>query len=113
MVVEHLARIAQAPDANTRPFEILVIPRQALHGGTTFVFAAAACDSTVEIEYVEFCVRVAQQVADIAETACVPQTNRVPAVADGPVRTLLAKKSVLRGTDESPRVLHNGRVVSG
>jgi hypothetical protein len=68
LVVEHLARITQIADVNTRLFEILSPARQAVCGLTGFVVIALACDSTGQIEHVEFDRRVAQQMGEVPES---------------------------------------------
>ena len=54
LLVEHLARVTQTADMDARLFEILIPPRQAACGLTGFVILALACDSTRQIEHMEF-----------------------------------------------------------
>jgi hypothetical protein len=54
LVVEHLARITQIADVDAGLFEILTPARQAVCGLTSFVVTALACDSTGQIEHMEF-----------------------------------------------------------
>jgi hypothetical protein len=54
LVVEHLARITQTAYVDPRLLEILRPARQAVCELTGFVVIALACDSTGQIEHVEF-----------------------------------------------------------
>jgi hypothetical protein len=65
LVVEHLARITQIADVDPRLFEILRPARQAECRQTGFITIALACDSTRQIEHVEFGRRVAQQMSEV------------------------------------------------
>jgi hypothetical protein len=69
LVVEHLARITQTAYVDPRLFEILSPARQAVCGLTGFVVTVAlACDSTGQIEHVEFGRWVAQQMGDVPDS---------------------------------------------
>ena len=63
------------------------------------VVLALAPNSPEQIEHVELDGRMAQQMDDVAKSLGVLQTERVPAVADGPVLALFAEDSLLRGTE--------------
>ena len=68
LLVEHLARVTQVADMDPRLVEILSATRQALCGFTGFVIVAPACDSTCEIEHMEFDRGVAQQMSEVPES---------------------------------------------
>src|SRR5690349_20639615 len=68
LIVEHLTRVTQPGDLDPCRFEILATPRQSLDRLTAFVLFALACNSTEQIENVEFCVRMTQQMSDIPES---------------------------------------------
>ena len=97
MLVEHLACVAQASDMNPGVFEILIIPRQAMNRLPSFVLLALACNSPVQIEYVELCARVTQQMRDVPESSYALQTKCVPTIADGPIPALIAEDPFGRG----------------
>jgi hypothetical protein len=54
LLVEHLARITQTAGMDPRFFEILGSARQTLLGLTVRVIVALACDSSRQIEHMEF-----------------------------------------------------------
>src|SRR6202023_50709 len=73
LLVEHLARVAQAANMNACLFEILIPARQTL-GLAGFVLLALACDSTSKIKYVKFGRGMAQQMSEVPESFRVLQT---------------------------------------
>ena len=109
MLVEHLACVAQASDMNPGVFEILIIPRQAMNRLPGFVLLALACNSPVQIEYVELCARVTQQMRDVPESSYALQTKCVPTIADGPIPALIAEDPFL-GAEARPRVANVGEL---
>src|SRR5438552_5393922 len=66
MLVEHLARITQAGNMYPCLFELFGSPRQALCRLTDFVLALA-CDSSRQIEHVEFNAGMTQQMGEVSE----------------------------------------------
>jgi hypothetical protein len=96
LVVEHLARITQTADVDPRLFEILSPARQAVCGLTGFVIIALACDSTRQIEHVEFHRGMTQQMGKVPEPLTVFQTRRFPAIACGPVLAFFSEDPSLR-----------------
>ena len=56
LIVEHLARVAQAADMDARFFEVFVSPRQAVRQLVGFVFVVVVLtrNSTDQIEHVKF-----------------------------------------------------------
>ena len=66
MLVEHLARVAQAADMNARLFEILISARQTL-GLIAFVILARACDPSGQIEHMKFGAGMTQQMGYVSE----------------------------------------------
>jgi hypothetical protein len=68
LIVEHLARVAQAGDMDPGLFEILIPPRQALHRLTGFILFVLACNSPDQIEHVEFGRRMTQQMSEVPES---------------------------------------------
>ena len=67
LLVEHLARITQTADMDSRLFEILIPARQAACGLTGFVIIALPRDSSREIEHVKFDPRMTQQMGEVPE----------------------------------------------
>ena len=67
LLVEHLARVTQTADMDPCLFEILIPARQALLGLTGFVIIALACDSSCQIEHVEFDPGMTQQMGEVPE----------------------------------------------
>jgi hypothetical protein len=112
LLVEHLARITQTADMDSRLFEILIPARQAACGLTGFVIIALACDSSRQIEHVEFSLWMTQQMGEVSEPLSVLQTKRFLAVADGPVLALFAEHPFSYDTDArsaSPTLVKPGR----
>jgi hypothetical protein len=67
LLVEHLARVAQAGDMDACLFELIRSPRQVLYRLTGFVFLAMAANSAHQIEHVEFNAGMMQQMNEVPE----------------------------------------------
>jgi selenophosphate synthase len=67
LLVEHLTRIAQTADVDSRLFEILSPMRQAVRGLTDFVVIAPTRDSTCQIKHMEFDPGMTQQMGEVSE----------------------------------------------
>ncbi len=91
LLVEHLARVTQTADMNSRLSELLISARQAVRRLTCLVLLALACNPTSEIEHVEFGRWMTQQVANVPESLGVLKTKGFSAVADGPILALFAE----------------------
>ena len=71
LLVEHLARVTQTADMDPSLFEILVPARQAVRGLTGFIILALACNSSSQIEHVEFDRGMTQQMGEVPESLSV------------------------------------------
>src|SRR5260370_16732468 len=98
---------------NSRLFEVLISARQVKRRLFGCIFLALACNSPVQIEYVELCARMTQQMRDVAESSYILQTKCFPTIADGPVDTLLAEDPFLSRTETWLHLARIGRDLSG
>ena len=71
LLVEHLARVAQIADMDPSLFEVLFPARQAVHGLIGFIVIALACNSSCQIQHVEFGRGMTQQMGEVAEALSV------------------------------------------
>jgi len=110
--IEHLARIAEATDLDPRLREIFITPRQTLRRLAVFLLVMPACNSSNQIEYVEFDRRMPEQMREIPKSPRILQTKFVTAQADGPILAFLPEDSFLRGTNPRYRVAGNSRSTS-
>src|SRR5712671_4163840 len=90
-----------------RLFEFFLPARQTRFAG--FVIFVLACNSTDQVEHMEFDPRMTQQMGEVSEPFGVFQTKGIPGVADGPVLALFAENARLRGTDVRRRVVGTRR----
>jgi hypothetical protein len=104
LLVEHFACVAQARNMNPCLFEILISSRQTMHRLTGFVPLALGCNSSVQVEHVEFCVRMTQQMSDVPESPRVFKMNLVSAESRSPVPAPFAEDPFLRRTEARSRV---------
>jgi hypothetical protein len=101
LIIEHLARVAQAADMDAGLFEIFIPARQAVlrRIGFVSVVVVPPCDSADQIEHVKFGRGMMDQMGEVAEALGVLQTEGFPAIADSPVLAIFAEDPLLRSTD--------------